>query len=129
MPLGEFHFEQLPLNHKDDFAPGAASPVFTAGGLTFGVNICHDTAFPETAAALARQGADLIVCPANNMIGHDKAEEYKELHNAERAKRCVETGMWLVSSDVTGAQDGRISYGPTAFINPRRSRRVPGFLG
>ena len=98
---------------------GSPSFVFVAAGLTFGINICYDTAFPETAAPLARQGADPIVCPANNMMGYDKAEEHKELHNAERAKQCLETGMWLVSSDVTGAREGRISFGPTALAGAR----------
>ena len=51
---------------------GSPSFVFVAAGLTFGINICYDTAFPETAAPLARQGADLIVCPANNMMGYEQ---------------------------------------------------------
>ena len=52
------------------------------------------------------------------MLRYENAEKCKHLHNAERAKRCVETGMWLVSSDVTGERDGRIACGPTSFINP-----------
>jgi hypothetical protein len=35
-----------------------------------------------------------------------------------RIERVNETKVWLVSSDVTGERNGRISYGPTSAINP-----------
>lgn len=40
------------------------------------------------------------------------------MHNFARGERCRETGLWLVSADVTGERDGLISWGPTAVINP-----------
>ncbi len=40
------------------------------------------------------------------------------MHNSVRGERCRETGLWLVSADVTGERDGRISLGPTAVPNP-----------
>ncbi|MGO7594164.1 hypothetical protein AB9E13_34105, partial [Rhizobium leguminosarum] len=38
--------------------------------------------------------------------------------NAVRGERCRETGLWLISSDVTGERDGRVAWGPTAVLNP-----------
>ena len=35
-----------------------------------------------------------------------------------RGERCRETGLWLVSADVTGEREGRIAWGPTAVLNP-----------
>jgi predicted amidohydrolase len=52
------------------------------------------------------------------MMGRQKSAALKNLHNEVRAQRCQETGLWLISSDVTGEQDNKISYGPTAVINP-----------
>jgi predicted amidohydrolase len=46
------------------------------------------------------------------------AEALRNKHNSVRAERCRETGLWLVSADVTGERDERISWGPTAVINP-----------
>jgi predicted amidohydrolase len=60
----------------------------------------------------------LIVCPANNMCRRKTAEKLRHVHNSVRGERCRETGLWLVSADVTGERDGRISLGPTAVINP-----------
>ena len=100
------------------FQPGISYPIFEVSGLKFGINICYDTNFPENAAALADRGADLIVCTANNMMPYDKAEKSKLLHNQVRSKRAKETGLWFISADITNERDGRISYGPTAIINP-----------
>ncbi len=101
------------------FEEGTSFPVFTVESLTFGINICNDTNFPEAAAAVARQQAQLIVCPANNMLRRANAEKWKHRHNEIRALRAKETGLWLVSADVYGERDGRISYGPSSVINPQ----------
>lgn len=115
--LGVYRKTHL-LSGERIFNAGTAYPVFKTGDLTFGINICYDTNFPQAARNLADQGAQLIVCPANNMMGHQKSEQYRHIHNAVRGERCKETGLWLISSDVTGEQSGRISYGPTALIDP-----------
>jgi hypothetical protein len=47
------------------------------------------------------------------------AETWRCRHNAIRAERVRETGMWLVSADVTGSRDeGPVAYGPTSIMNP-----------
>jgi predicted amidohydrolase len=109
------------LSGESIFEPGTAYPTFEASGLRFGINICYDTNFSESAAAIAEQGAQLIVCPANNMMRREVAERYKPIHNEVRACRAREHGLWLISSDITGERDGRISYGPTAVIDPNGS--------
>lgn len=100
------------------FNAGSDSHVFEVDGLRFGINICYDTNFSEAARRVADLGASLIVCPANNMHRRKTAEALRNVHNSVRGERCRETGLWLVSADVTGERDGRISWGPTAVINP-----------
>jgi 5-aminopentanamidase len=60
----------------------------------------------------------VIVCPANNMLRRANAEQWKQRHNEIRLQRVRETGLWLVSADVTGASEARIGYGPTAVLHP-----------
>jgi predicted amidohydrolase len=115
--IGRYRKTHL-LDGEAIFDPGSEYPIFEVGGLKFGINICYDTNFAESVAALAEQDAHLIVCPANNMMRRQTAEDWKSLHNTIRAQRAKETGLWLISSDVTGERDGRISYGPTAVIDP-----------
>lgn len=115
--IGRYRKTHL-LGGEHIFDAGQACPVFEAAGLRFGINICYDTNFPEAARKVADLGASLIVCPANNMLRRTTAETFKDVHNAVRGERCRETGLWLISADVTGERDGRISWGPTAVLNP-----------
>lgn len=115
--LGKYRKINL-LKGEQIFEAGCEYPVFQINDLTFGINICYDTQFAETSASAAKQGASLILCPANNMMRYKTAEEYKHLHRKIRRERAIENKVWLLSADVTGEKDGRISYGPTSAINP-----------
>lgn len=107
------------LGREQLFTPGTDSPVFEAAGVKFGINICYDTNFPEAARKVADTGATLLVCPANNMMKRPTAEHWRDRHNPARGDRCRETGLWLISADVTGQRDGAIAWGPTAVLDPR----------
>ena len=97
------------------FQAGDTYPTFTIDGVTCGINICYDTRFPQAARAVAQ----VLLVPSQNMMKRQAAESWKHRHHAIRADRARETGMWLVSSDVTGARNGlRIGYGPTSVMNP-----------
>lgn len=101
------------------FDAGDEYPVFDLDGVRYGINICHDTAYPEPAAAVARRGARVLLVPAQNMMRRAAAEHWRDRHNEIRAQRVRETGMWLVSADVTGTrEETHIGYGPTSVMNP-----------
>jgi predicted amidohydrolase len=102
------------------FTPGTSYPVFELKGIRFGINICYDTRFSEAAQAVAAQGASVLLVLAQNMMRRTNAEFWKPLHNEIRAERARETGMWLISADVTGQRDDqRVGYGPTSVISPQ----------
>ena len=115
--IGRYRKAHL-LSRERCFDAGCAPAVFQANGLRFGINICHDTNFATATRGAAALGALLILCPANNMLPQQAAQKWKHLHNAIRAERCRETGMWLISADVMGERDGCVSWGPTAVITP-----------
>lgn len=98
--------------------PGDDHPVFEAGGVRFGVNICYDTQFPAAARAVADRGARVLLVAAQNMMPAAKAERWQDRHHEMRAERARETGMWLVSSDVTGRRGDRVGLGPTSVLDP-----------
>ena len=87
-------------------------------GTRFDINICNDLNYAQPASAVALAGARLLVCPANNMMRREVVEAWKTRHNSVRAEWARQTGMWLLSSAVTGQRDDRVSYGPTAVIDP-----------
>lgn len=101
------------------FDQGEVYPTFEVRGIRFGINICYDTQFPEAAAPVAAQGARLLLVPAQNMMRRDAAIRWRDLHHRIRTERARESGMWLVSADVTGARDAhRVGYGPTSVLSP-----------
>jgi predicted amidohydrolase len=114
--VGRYRKRHL-LRGEGAFDAGTDPAVFDVDGLRFGINICYDTNFSDVAREVADLGASLIVCLANNMMPREKAEIYRDQHNAIRGERCRETGLWLVSSDVAGERNGRIAWGPTAVLD------------
>jgi len=115
--VGRYRKRHL-LRGERCFRPGSEAPTFDVEGVRFGINICFDTNFADAAISVAQQGASLLLCPANNMMGRQGATEWKDKHNAVRGERCREAGLWLMSADVTGTRDGRVAWGPTAVLNP-----------
>ncbi|MDP1577443.1 MAG: carbon-nitrogen hydrolase family protein [Cypionkella sp.] len=115
--IGRYRKKHL-LSAERGYTSGNDCPIFEVDGLRFGISICYDTNFPDTARSIADAGASLIVCCANNMLPRAKAEIYRDVHNEERANRCRETGLWLASSDVTGERGDMVSWGPGAIITP-----------
>lgn len=107
-----FHRKTKLAPFESVFEPGELFPIFEVEGLRFGINICYELNISECATAIAEQNAQLMVCPCYNMLSYTNAEKWKLKHNAIRAERTVETGLWLISADVTGERDGQISYGP-----------------
>jgi 5-aminopentanamidase len=88
-------------------------------GLRYGVNICYDTRFADAAARIASQQARVLLVPAQNMMKRQAAETWKGRHNQIRAERVRESGLWLVSADVTGKRgDTHVGYGPTSVMAP-----------
>ncbi|MGB8424828.1 MAG: nitrilase-related carbon-nitrogen hydrolase [Desulfobacterales bacterium] len=45
------------------FSPGQSLSVFSAAGLTFGIQLCYDSHFPELSTAMALKGCDVIFMP------------------------------------------------------------------
>jgi predicted amidohydrolase len=115
--VGRYRKRHL-LGRERCFRAGEGAETFDVDGLRFGINICFDTNFASAARSVAKQGASLLLCPANNMLPRPAAAEWKHAHNAVRGERCRETGLWLVSSDVTGERDDSVAWGPTAVLNP-----------
>ncbi len=116
--LGVYRKTHLTLGERA-FTAGADCPVLDLNGVRFGLNICYDTRFSAVSKAVAARGAALLLVLSQNMMGRSKAEFWQPMHNAIRAERARETGMWVISADVTGERDEeRIGLGPTSVISP-----------
>ena len=55
---------QIDPSEEGTYACGSERRVFTAGGMTFGIAICHEGwRYPETVRAAVRQGAQVVFHP------------------------------------------------------------------
>ncbi|GAA2545235.1 putative amidohydrolase [Neomicrococcus aestuarii] len=85
-------------------------PIFTVGGLKFGVMTCYDIRFPEVARRLAVHGAEVILVPAAWFKGDHKVEHWRTLLKA----RAVENTVWVAAAG--SATDSTVGY--SAILDP-----------
>lgn len=122
--MGVYRKTHLIEPNETFFTAGSEYPIFDVHGLKYGINICYDMQFADAAKAVAGQGAQLLLSPAQNMLRRETAEYWKHRHSGICVERVKETGLWFVRSDVTGIRPAgqygaeRIGYGPTLAMNP-----------
>lgn len=106
-----------PAIRRSVYQPGEQIPVFTVGGLTFGILICNDSNFPALARDMAAQGAGVLFIPTNNGLPPEKADIVADARSVDVAL-ARENVVWVIRADVAGRADGRLSYGSSAIVDP-----------
>lgn len=101
---------------------GTASPVFERSGYSYGINICNDANYPDCAADIRQQGAQLLCYPLNNMLNPSTADQWRSKSIDNLRQRAMETGCWVASADVVGSlvgtHENKISHGCTCIVAP-----------
>jgi predicted amidohydrolase len=105
-------------NKENIFICGVDFPVFEKNNIKYGINICYDSRFPESAEALVKKGAQIIFCPLNNSLPHDKADEWKDKYIQYLINKAKMSGCWIVSADVVEKSESNTGYGCTSLISP-----------
>jgi len=107
----------LGVHEKSCFAPGQELPVFHYKKTTFGLLICWDLHFPETAALLALKGAEIIFAPhASPVAGADRRRIWLKYLPA----RAYDNTVFLACCNQVGNDGtGRIFGGGAMVIDPR----------
>lgn len=98
-------------NEKDWFRAGNKEPpVISFDGHRYGVMICFDWAFPETARILALKGAEVILHPANLVLPY-----------CQRAMitRSIENGVFTATANRIGTERDLTFTGNSQITNPR----------
>ncbi|MCW3479644.1 carbon-nitrogen hydrolase family protein [Neisseriaceae bacterium JH1-16] len=95
------------------FEPGLGYPVCDWQGIKLGLLICFDIEFPESARALARNGAELIVVIDGMM------EPYNHVHRTMLPVRAMENQLFLVLCNRVGAGDQYRFCGQSQVVDPQ----------
>jgi (R)-amidase len=95
------------------FTPGDRFEVCRWNGLTVGALICFDIEFPETARALARLGAELLIVTNGNM------DPYGPVHRRAIVARAMENQVFALMANRCGSGDQNLQFpGESALVNP-----------
>ena len=105
-----------PAIRKSIYRAGDRIPVFTVGGLTFGILICNDCNFPEPARIMAAQGATALFVPTNNGLPLEKADVVVEARNVDIAL-ATENRVAIIRADVAGRTANLVSYGSSGIVD------------
>jgi (R)-amidase len=95
------------------FTPGDRFEVCSWNGLTVGLLICYDIEFPESARALARLGAQLLIVTNGNM------DPYGPVHRRAMAARAMENQVFALVANRCGRGDPPLTFpGQSALVDP-----------
>ena len=107
-----------PAIRRSVYEAGDRAPVFTVGGLTFGIVICNDSNYPEPARIMASQGAAALFVPTNNGLPpRRRAGVVAEARSADVA-RAMENGVSVIRADVAGRTGSLVSHGSSGIVDP-----------
>jgi len=112
--IGSYRKIHLPFLGVDRFATPGNRPfaVHDAAGACIGMNICYDSAFPESSRIMALDGADLIVLPTNFPTGAECMAEY--IVNA----RAMENNVYYACVNRVGVERGFRFIGNSRICDP-----------
>jgi predicted amidohydrolase len=98
------------------FSGGKEFPIFEINGFKIGINICYDNSFPENPAALAKQGAEILLAPfAINGSKDSSAEDWCEDKLAFLKGTSLFYGLQVIGCNHAGivdSPDGTTQYYP-----------------
>ncbi|TAN05421.1 MAG: NAD+ synthase [Rhodanobacteraceae bacterium] len=114
------------FDDKRYFEPGHATAVATLNGVRIGLLVCEDAWQPESAAAAARAGAELLI--VINASPFDAAKQAQR--EAVLAARARETGCAIAYLNMVGGQDEVVYDGASILVNGDGliAARAPAFV-
>lgn len=107
-----------PAIRQSVYSAGGESPVFTVGGLPFGIMICNDSNYPALASDLSARGARVIFLPSNNGLPADRADVVAQTRAVDIAL-ASDNGVTIVRADVAGRSADRVAFGSSAIVDAR----------
>lgn len=115
------------------FTAGDHIPIFGAGGIRFGIQLCYDTHFPELAAHMALNGVDLIFMPHASPRG--TPDEKINSWMRHLSARAFDNGVFIAACNQTGSNCKGLEFagvavviGPSGNILQKKTDSAEGIL-
>jgi N-carbamoylputrescine amidase len=102
---------------RTTFDRGNHIPIFTASGISFGIQLCYDAHFPELSTHMAAKGADLILIPHASPRG-DAATKHQSWMRHLPA-RAYDNSVFVAACNQVGDNEQALSFpGNAVMIDP-----------
>jgi N-carbamoylputrescine amidase len=115
--LGVYRKLHLAPPERERYTPGSEVPLFTAAGITFGIQLCYDAHFPELSTHMARRGAEAIFVP--HASPRFSAGEKHRSWMRHLPARAYDNSVFLLACNQVGQNgNGLVFAGNALAVNP-----------
>jgi len=98
--LGLYRKTHLSPPEKEKYGEGESLDVFRAGDLTFGLELCYESHFPEISTALSLKGAEILFMPHASPRGAPDEKMKSWLRHLP--SRAFDNGVFVVACNQVG---------------------------
>jgi predicted amidohydrolase len=99
---------------KETFAAGDRIPVFNAGGVCFGIQLCFDTHFPELSTAMTASGAEVLFFPHASPRGD--AEQKHQSWMRHLTARAFDNSVFVIACNQFGENCNGLTFSGNAMV-------------
>jgi N-carbamoylputrescine amidase len=115
--LGLYRKTHLSPAEREIYAAGHEVGVFTHHGVTFGIQLCYESHFPELSTLMALRGVEVIFFPHASPRG--EPEEKMESWMRHLPSRAFDNGLFVVACNQVGKNKEGLSFpGVVLALNP-----------
>jgi N-carbamoylputrescine amidase len=112
--LGIYRKLHIAPPEKSVFDAGKNIPVFDAGGIRFGIQLCYDAHFPELSTHMALAGADVIFIPHASPRGTPAEKRDSWLRHLPA--RAFDNGVFVVACNQVGDNRTGLTFPGVAVV-------------
>lgn len=125
--LGTYRKTHLSPPESARYCSGATLPVFSAGEVVFGVQLCYEAHFPEISTVMALKGADILLLPHASPRG----EPTEKLDSWMRhlTGRAFDNGVFVVACNQVGRNREDLIFPGVAVIIGPDGRVMESYAG
>jgi predicted amidohydrolase len=99
---------------KKIFSAGNAVPVFSACGITFGIQLCYDAHFPELTTHMAEKGAEVVFIPHASPRGTPGEKQASWMRHLPA--RAYDNSLFVAACNQTGTNNAGLNFPGLALV-------------
>lgn len=125
--LGLYRKTHLSPPEREKYSEGSALPIFQDREVTFGLELCYESHFPEISTVLCLKGAEILFLPhaSPRGDGHEKMKSWLR-HVPARA---FDNGVFVVACNQVGKTSEGFSFPGVILVLDPQGRVLESYAG